>query len=143
MKKSSSDKNPKEGHYLPAFDPRLTLSRRSFKISSLCSDDDEGFELRFMEEVLQRDPCNEDALMLLGYAYTRRGDYEKGLDVDARLVRLRPADPAAYYNLACSHALLGQINDSVDALERAVSLGYREVKQMMNGLVTLRNLKKL
>ena len=131
MKKPSRDSSPKKGHLPPAFDPQLTLRSRSFEVSSLHADDDDRFELNFMEEVIEEDPCNEDALMLLGYAYTRRGEYKKGLDVDSRLVRLRPADPTAYYNLACSYALLEQVDDAFAALEKAVSLGYRQVQQMM------------
>lgn len=131
MKKPIRDPNTKKDPLPPAFDPLLTLRSLSLDVSSLHADDDDRFELKFMEEVIEKDPCNEDALMLLGHAYTRRGEYKKGLDVDARLVRLRPADPTAYYNLACSYALLEQVDDAFAALEKAVSLGYRQVRQLM------------
>ena len=116
---------------MPAFDRRLSLSRKRIEVSRLQPDDDVQFELNFMEEVLQRDPCNEDALMLLGHAYTQLGDYEKGLDIDQRLVRLRPADPTAHYNLACSYSLLRRVEDAFGALKKAVSLGYRDVNHML------------
>ena len=141
MKKPSRDSSPKKGYPPPAFDPQLTLRSRPFEVPSLRADDDDGFELNFMEEVVEKDPCNEDALMLLGHAYTRRGEYKKGLDVDARLVRLRPADPTAYYNLACSYALLEQVDDAFAALEKAISLGYRQVQQLMKD-PDLANLRK-
>ena len=129
-KKPSGESGPRNTRYLPAFDRRLTLQPQAFELASFGDADDERFELHFLEEVLSRDPCNEDALMILGHAYTRRGEYQKGLAVDQRLVRLRPADPTAYYNLACSHSLLRQVDDAFAALERAAALGYRDVAQL-------------
>ena len=113
------------------FDRRLGLRPESFEITSLTPRDNERFELDFLEGVVAEDPCNEDALILLGSAYSQRGDYEKGLRIDRRLVRLRPGDPTAYYNLACSYALLTRVEDAFLALERAVALGYRDVAHML------------
>jgi len=112
-------------------DPHLTVPRAAMKVSGLAREDYERFELGFLEEILARDPCNEDALMLLGHAYTRRGDLEKGLLMDQRLVRLRPNDAVAYYNLACSHSLLGQVDEAFAAIEKAISLGYSDLKHML------------
>ena len=130
MKHSDNKSDPKSPLRVPASDVRLTVTRRPLKIS-LPDGDDAGFECHFMEEVIAQDPCNEDALILLGYAYTHQGEYDKGLLVDKRLVRLRPEDPTAYYNLACSYALLAHTEDAFIALEKAVSLGYRDVSHMM------------
>ncbi len=141
MKKPSQPSRSKHPSYLPAGDPRLTLPRKAIEVSPLAAGDDERFEIEFMEEVLSRDPCNEDALMLQGHTYTRRGDYEKGLAMDRRLVRLRPADPIVYYNLACSHALLRQLDDAFAALDRAAALGYRDVEHMAKD-PDLANLRK-
>ena len=113
------------------FDARLSLRPARFELSCIRDNDDAQFEMSFMENVLNRDPCNEDVLMLLGHAYTRRGDYEKGLDIDRRLVRLRPGDPTAYYNMACSLSLLRKLDDAMLALQQAASLGYRDVKFML------------
>jgi len=131
MNESGKKANRKQSVQPPAFDPRLGLPPQRFEISSLENEDDDKFELKFMEEVLQRDPCNEDALMLLGHTYTRRGEFQKGLDMDASLVRLRPGDPTAYYNLACSYSLLLQIDEALAALNKAMVLGYRDIGQMM------------
>lgn len=131
MKKPGKESDPKTGRYEPMFDSRFTLQPKSFELASLGHDSDEQFELKFVEEVLAQDPCNEDALMLLGHTYTQLGKYEKGLNIDRRLVKLRPADPMVYYNLACSHSLLRNIDAALAALDRAASLGYRDVKQML------------
>jgi Flp pilus assembly protein TadD len=121
--------NEKAKH-VPAKDSRLSLRPQVFQLSSFGQEDDARFEVQFFEELVLRAPCNEEALMILGNTYTRRGDYEKGLSVDRRLVRLRPADPTVYYNLACSYCLLSQVDESFAALERAISLGYRDVAHM-------------
>jgi tetratricopeptide (TPR) repeat protein len=84
------------------------------------------FEIGFCEMVLVSDPHNLAALESLGNAYTRSGRVRDGLEVDRRLVALLPESAIAHYNLACSLSLLGQVDASLEALERAVRLGYRD-----------------
>jgi tetratricopeptide (TPR) repeat protein len=129
--KTSASGNEKAKRPLTT-DSRLSLRPQLFELSSFGKEDDARFETQFFEELVSSDPCNEEALMILGSTYTRRGEYEKGLNVDRRLVRLRPADPIVYYNLACSYCLLRHIDESLAALERAISLGYRDVPHLTN-----------
>jgi len=117
--------------HVPSFDPRLTLRPRTFRLAELNDTDNQRFEIKFFENVLATDPCNEEALMLLAHVYTREGDYTRGLDIDERLVRLRPEDPTAYYNLACSYALLHRTGDAYASLEKAFSLGYRNLSHLL------------
>lgn len=94
------------------------------------SEDEIAFDIRFLEDLLAR--CGEDTEILsyLGHLYTQAGRYRDGLAVDRRLVALRPRDPVAMYNLACSHSLLKQLTRGFAALKRAIELGYRDVEQM-------------
>lgn len=128
-------------HHIPAKDPRLSLKPRLFDISCHETKDDEQFEINFFENILAEDPCNEDVLMFLGHAYTRRGNYKMGLTLDQRLARLRPADPTAFYNLACSYSLLQQTNEALSTLEKALSLGYNDFPHILKDpdLENLRN----
>lgn len=87
---------------------------------------DLDIEIGFLEGVVRRDPQYLEALQILGDDYTRRGKYAEGLSIDLELVRLRPNDPLVHYNLACSHALTAQFDLAVAALERAITLGYRD-----------------
>ena len=84
--------------------------------------------LEFLAEVLRahvrRHPRSVDALAELGHALTRLGRVDEGLEVDRQLVRLVPDNPTVHYNLACSLALLNLKDDSLDALETAIDLGY-------------------
>ena len=92
---------------------------------------DLDFQISFYEGILKRDPNMIDVLIPLGDAYTKRGFYDKGLEVDLRLSRLKPEDPLVSYNLACSYSLLGQISSALESLEKALSLGYTDFKFLM------------
>src|SRR5262245_40943002 len=88
------------------------------------------FELDFFSGVLARNPDYVDALRILGELVTVKGRFQDGLHIDMRLVQLRPHDPLAHYNLACSYALLKRPDLSLKTLRRAVELGYRDFRYM-------------
>jgi tetratricopeptide (TPR) repeat protein len=87
---------------------------------------DLDLEIAFMEGLVQRDPRQVEALLILGDNYTRRGRYQEGLRIDERLRALRPEDCMVHYNLACSYSLTGQLDLATAALERAINLGYND-----------------
>jgi tetratricopeptide (TPR) repeat protein len=87
-------------------------------------------ELRFLEGVFRRRPRDELVLKAMGDLYTRVGRYQDGLTVDLSLADLCPDDAVVWYNLACSYARLAKTDDALDALRRAVSLGYDDAGWM-------------
>ncbi len=87
---------------------------------------DLDIQIGFLKALVRRDPDYVEALQLLGDHYTQRGRYAEGLKVDERLARLRPSDALVFYNLACSYALTDQFDRATLALEKALSLGYRD-----------------
>jgi tetratricopeptide (TPR) repeat protein len=89
------------------------------------------FELEFFERVLEKQPDYVDALRVHGNNLTAKGRYDRGLDVDRRLVRLKPKDPLVHYNLACSYALLRMTDAAIAALAEALKLGYRDFDYML------------
>ncbi|HEY1716887.1 MAG TPA: hypothetical protein VGH42_01175 [Verrucomicrobiae bacterium] len=96
------------------------------KKSTRASQRDLDTRIQFMEGIVRRDPDYVDALQLLGDHYTQRGRFNEGLDVDERLARLEPESPLVFYNLACSYSLTDQFDRAALALEKALSLGYRD-----------------
>jgi tetratricopeptide (TPR) repeat protein len=88
------------------------------------------FELEFFGKILEHFPDYVDVLRVTGNLLTLKGRYADGLQIDRRLVRLRPSDPLAHYNLACSYALLKKRDLSLKTLRRAVELGYRDFRYM-------------
>lgn len=85
---------------------------------------DTEFEIAFYEQILQRQPDYVQVLRVLGELLSRQGMYDRTLEIDRRLVELRPRDEIAHYNLACSLARkeLGLL--AVGELDIALELGY-------------------
>ena len=88
------------------------------------------FEVDFFGKILEHFPDYVDVLRVLGNLLTLKGRFADGVQIDRRLVRLRPSDPLAHYNLACSYALLKKPDLSLKTLRRAVELGYRDFRYM-------------
>jgi hypothetical protein len=88
------------------------------------------FEIDFFGGILERKPDYVDVLRIMGNNLTLKGRFALGLVIDRRLVQLRPHDPLAHYNLACSYALLKRIDQAVRTLRQAVELGYRDFRYM-------------
>lgn len=91
---------------------------------------DIDFEIAFYEGVVGKKPDFLQALIMLGDLYTKKGCYEKGLDIDLRLAALRPKDPYILYNLACSYSLTGQVEAAFSAVKCAVENGYTDFRHM-------------
>jgi len=109
----------------------ITLPHYEFTIkSSEFKKEGEEFTIWFLEGILEKNPNYVDCLMYLGNAYTAHGMCEKGLQIDQRLCGLRPKDPLIHYNLACSYALLKNIDAAFDALEKAIMLGYDDIHHL-------------
>jgi tetratricopeptide (TPR) repeat protein len=88
------------------------------------------FEVEFFGRILERRPDYVDVLRVQGNNLTLKGRYAEGLQIDKRLVALRPSDPLAHYNLACSYALLRKSELALKTLRRAIELGYRDFRYM-------------
>ena len=88
------------------------------------------FEIAFFEGILGRHVNYVDVLRIFGGLLTLKVRLTEGLKVDRRLVRLRPTDALAHYNLACSYALSKRTDQSLRTLRKAVELGYRDFRYM-------------
>ena len=88
------------------------------------------FELEFFESLLGKVSDFADVLRAQASNLTTKGLLKEGLKVDQRLVQVRPRDPTAHYNLACSYALLKKPDLALKTLRRAVELGYRDFRYM-------------
>ena len=88
------------------------------------------FEVQFFESILRRNPKDSSVIEILGGLYTKQGRIDDGLRMDRRLVRLKPQNPTAHYNLACSLALKSRNPEALRALEKSVDLGYTDYEWM-------------
>ena len=82
--------------------------------------------ISFLEGLVRRDPQYVEALQMLGDHYAERGKHDHNLRVDEQLSRLQPGNPLVFYNLACSHSFNGEFDQAAEALEKALTLGYRD-----------------
>lgn len=89
------------------------------------------FEILFFERLVEQKPNYVEALIPLADAYTKKGFFKKGLELDKRLSLLCPEDESVFYNLACSYALTGDSKKAFEALETAIRLGYSDPDHML------------
>jgi tetratricopeptide (TPR) repeat protein len=99
-------------------------------LAALAEQSQIDFEIEFFSAIVKSYPEFVDVLRVLGNNLTLKGCIREGLEVDRQLVRLRPNDYLAHYNLACSYALLRRNEQALQALRRAVELGYRDFRYM-------------
>lgn len=108
----------------------MSKSRRKKIRMAAVKQSDMDFEIAFYQSILETTPDFIQALMALGNLYTKKGWYERGLNVDKKLARLRPDSPYVFYNLACSNALMGDILEGVKSLIQAFELGFSDIEYM-------------
>ncbi len=96
------------------------------------SNNDIDFEIQFYENVLKGSPDFIEAMMALADLYTKKGLYREGLNLDERLSRLRPEDSVIFYNLACSYSLLNNSYAALNAIKKAIELGYDDFEHLYN-----------
>jgi tetratricopeptide (TPR) repeat protein len=88
------------------------------------------FEIEFLGRVLERDPYLVAALRAQANNLAAKGQFARALQLDRRLVGLTPENAIAWYNLACSYAVLGMIDPALAALQRSLELGYRFIYRL-------------
>jgi len=104
----------------------MTAKSNPRKKTNRANQRDLDTKIGFLAGIVRRDPDYVDALQLLGDHYTQRGLFQEGLKVDERLAQLEPTSSLVFYNLACSYSLTDQFDRAVQALDRALDLGYRD-----------------
>jgi tetratricopeptide (TPR) repeat protein len=88
------------------------------------------FEIEFLGRVLERDPYFVEAIRVQANNLAAKGEYTRALQLDRRLVRLIPENSIAWYNLACSYAVLGMIDPAFYSLQRSLELGYQYLDRL-------------
>ena len=88
------------------------------------------FEIEFLGRVLERDPFFVEAIRVQANNLAAKGEYTRAMQLDRRLVRLIPENSIAWYNLACSYAVLGMIDPAFSTLQRSLELGYRYLDRL-------------
>ena len=83
-----------------------------------------------LEKVVAAQPENAQAVFFLAYATHMNGDIEAALPLHKRAAKFDAFRPVATYNIACAHALLGQDDKAIKALDQAVAAGFNSLEQI-------------
>ncbi|MEP6509499.1 MAG: tetratricopeptide repeat protein, partial [Gemmatimonadales bacterium] len=79
---------------------------------------------RLIDERLELNPDDARACQLGASTAARLGDNEAAADFSRRALTINPDDPLLLYNVACMYALVGNPDQALDCLEKAVDKGY-------------------
>ncbi len=88
-------------------------------------------EAAFLQRVHARLPGDIQVLAALAEACSAAGQHQQAMEHDRALCRLRPRDPLTWYNLGCSCAQSGACDDALQALDTAITLGYRDFQHAL------------
>ena len=88
------------------------------------------FDVDFFEGLLARNGESVEVLRVLAELVSQKGLVRRALELDLRLVEVLPNDFLARYNLACSLARAGRPDEAIDALSRAILLGYDDLAHL-------------
>jgi tetratricopeptide (TPR) repeat protein len=117
------EKNPEDGH---------SELGTCGQLKHIAEQSQLDLELDFFEKILDQQPDFIDVLRVHGNNLTAKGLYVRGLEADRRLVRLKPRDPLAHYNLACSYSLLHLSDAALVSLDTSIKLGYLDFEHMLS-----------
>jgi len=80
--------------------------------------------LRLIDERLSLNPDDARACQLGATVSASLGLNEMARDYARRALTINPDDPLLLYNISCMYSLLGNPNEALDCLEKAVDKGY-------------------
>jgi serine/threonine protein kinase/Tfp pilus assembly protein PilF len=81
-------------------------------------------QVKLIDEHLELNPDDPRACILAAVANAIIGDKERAVQFAEQAMLVDPDDPMLLYNVACTYAQLGMIDESLGALERAVEKGW-------------------
>ena len=88
------------------------------------------FDIAFFEALLVKNPRAVEVLRVLAELVSQKGLVRRAVELDRMLVDVLPNDFLARYNLACSLARAGRPEEAIDALSRAILLGYDDLAHL-------------
>ena len=81
--------------------------------------------LQLAQAALEVNPNDAEAMSFVAYYQARLGNNNVALEMDAAARDKAPSKMYVYYNSALVHAILGDAERAMDAMERAVELDYQ------------------
>ena len=91
--------------------------------------DDHSQAITCYDKALQIDVNNAEAWNMKGLAYYRMKNYQKAIECEEKAIDVNPNDGMAWYNKACYLSLTSKVDDSLDALKRAIEIDIAYAKK--------------
>ncbi|MAO24036.1 MAG: hypothetical protein CMJ35_09945 [Phycisphaerae bacterium] len=66
-----------------------------------------------------------------GIVAMKTGAYQQAEDIFAELVEARPESFVGHYNLAAAHSMQGELEPAIDAMSKAIGLGFSDRLQLL------------
>ena len=80
--------------------------------------------IRLIDDRLELNPDDARACQLGAGAAANLGEAEMAANYAQRALKINPDDPLLLYNVACMYSMLGNADEALNALEKAVDKGY-------------------
>lgn len=113
-----------------ATDPSPAVREAAARALILVGDEGLAALLEAGVETKRLNPFTVAVRIHLGNSYLDREELDKALEQYRRALALEPDNSIAHYNMACVFSRMKRIKEALDALERAVECGYRDVEWM-------------
>ena len=97
------------------------------------------FQIELYEVALARGKTDLEIMSELAELYSRVGRTAESLALDEQLVVREPTNATFHYNLACTCALMGDLDRGFAVLKQSLALGFDDVKLLLED----RDLKNL
>jgi len=88
--------------------------------------------LRVAERHLELNPDDARALYLGATALVEAGQRERALEWTRRALAIDPEDPGVLYNVACTYATLGLLDEAIACIEKSVQNGFGHKEWLEN-----------
>jgi TolB-like protein/Flp pilus assembly protein TadD len=88
--------------------------------------------VEIVEHHLEVQPDDHRALEMGGALQARVGNVEKARAWIGRATTIDPNNPSTWYNAACAYAMMGEVDEAIDALENSLNSGLADVRWIEN-----------
>ncbi len=94
--------------------------------------DDYNDAIKTYDKILDIDITNAEAWNLKSLIYYKQKNYIKALNCVDKSVESNSIYDMAWYNKACFHSILNQVQESIESLKRSVEIDVKNAKKAVN-----------
>ncbi len=131
-KSAKSDESDNSSNMKQTETTNIDIAALAQKARQLMSDQSFPEAIEAFEKLTKLTPENGDVWFRYGYCLHADGQLDKAIEVHQHAAQFESFAGIATYNLACAYSLKKKIDPAIEALEKAVELGFGDVNQLKN-----------